>query len=134
MNELPEDAAAPRRPEIDDDPPFDLEQISADLEPAQDEPRREGREAVIKGHVTIAGAAYDLSNWSASGFLVAGYRGELERGDRVAIEFTVLLPGGPLTFSCHAFVVRADRSRQELAAAFVSMDRADRRALTEHFA
>jgi hypothetical protein len=101
--------------------------------PSGTERRREGRERVTGGKVTIDGKICRLNNWSSSGFEAGSYGGCHEVGDKVPISFSVGIAEGTQAFECQAIIVRVDLEIGSIAGAFVHLDRADRVKLAEYF-
>ena len=97
------------------------------------ERRREGRERVTGGQVTIDGKICHLNNWSSSGFEAESYDGSHEVGDKVPISFFVEIAEGTQAFECQAIIVRVEREKGLIAGAFVHLDRADRVKLARYF-
>ena len=95
--------------------------------------RREDRKPA-EGSVTIAEERYALVDWSSSGFLAKNYSDGLSKGDRVPIEFSVLVDDEIFSFECSAIIVRTAPEEELVAGAFVLMDEKDRVAIAEHFA
>lgn len=84
--------------------------------------RSEPRGSGIAGRVHLGGKAYPLRDWSRRGFSAGAYRAEYYPGDKVALDIEVEVEEETLTFACEAVVVWVDRDREELAAAFTSLD------------
>ncbi len=109
------------------DPPPDADA------PSDADRRREARERVTGGQVTIDGKICHLNNWSSSGFEAGSYDGGLEVGDKVPIAFSVEIAEGTRAFECQAIIVRVEREKDLIAGAFVHLDRADRVKLAQYF-
>lgn len=98
-----------------------------------DERRRDPREEVTDGHMTILGETYPIHNWSVRGFMIHSCMLERGPGDRLDVEVSIPLPGQRLDFACRAIVVRADVEQQHLAGVFVGVDKDTQAAIDEHF-
>lgn len=98
-----------------------------------DERRREPREELTDGRMTILGETYPIHNWSVRGFMIHSCPLERGPGDRLEVEVSIPLPGQWLEFACRAIVVRADAERQHLAGVFVGVDKDTQAAIDEHF-
>ena len=99
----------------------------------ESERRRERREDVSLGTVTVDGRTFPVRNWSSTGFLAAPYAGDYKEGDSVDIRFEVQVPGRSINFACKAILIRVDLKAQELAGVFTMMDRESRILVARHF-
>lgn len=98
-----------------------------------EERRREPREEVTDGRITILGETYPVHNWSVRGFMIHSCPLDRSPGDRFDIDVSIPLPEQQLAFACRAIVVRADAERQRLAGVFVGVDKATQAAIDDHF-
>jgi hypothetical protein len=95
--------------------------------------RREPREELVDGRMTILGETYQVDNWSARGFLVSSCPLARKPGDRLDVDVSIPLADRRLEFACKAIVVRASEERQELAGVFVGIDNAAQTVIDKHF-
>lgn len=97
------------------------------------ERRREEREELSDGTVSILGDPYPLKNWSSTGFLAGACDLGLEEGQEVSIAVSVPLEGARLEFRCQALVVEANAEARELSAMFMMLDAEARAKIDRHF-
>ncbi len=97
------------------------------------ERRREEREEVSEGTVSIFGDPYPLKNWSATGFLAGACDLGLEEGKEVSIAMSVPLDDERLEFRCQALVVEVNAEARELSAMFMMLDAGARAKIDRHF-
>ena len=95
--------------------------------------RRERREEVDNGWVEIDGRTYPVKNWSAHGFMVRPCDVDCNVADKLDVKIVIRFAIEKIEFSCSAIVVRIDKKRQELAAAYVVLNDAAQLAVTNHF-
>ncbi len=100
---------------------------------AEEERRREEREEVSEGTVSILGDPYPLKNWSSTGFLAGACDLGLEEGKEVSIAMSVPLEGERFEFRCQALVVEANAEARELSAMFMMLDPEARAKIDRHF-
>ena len=95
--------------------------------------RREPREDVDDGSVEIDGHAYPVKNWSARGFMAKPCDVDYNIADQLDVKIAIRFPIEKIEFGCRAIVVRIDKKRQELAAAYVTLNDAAQLAIAKHF-
>jgi hypothetical protein len=98
-----------------------------------EERRREPREELTDGRMTILGESYPIHNWSVRGFMLHSCPLDRGPGDRLEVEVSIPLPGQRLKFACRAIVVRASTEQQRLAGVFVGVDKDTQATIDEHF-
>ena len=96
------------------------------------ERRREGREPA-EGTVKISGRRFRLVDWSSSGFQAQGPASDLNEGDRVSLEFSIVIGEDEYFFECNAFIVRSEPEEDCFAGVFVDMHDEDRLAVAQYF-
>ncbi len=97
------------------------------------ERRREEREEVSDGMVSILGNPYPIKNWSSTGFLAGACDLGLEEGQEVSIAVSVPLDDERLEFRCQALVVEANAEAGELSAMFMRLGSEARAKIYRHF-
>ncbi len=95
--------------------------------------RREPREEVDDGSVEIDGHTYPVKNWSARGFMAKPCDVDCSVADQLDVTFSIRIARETIEFSCRTIVVRVDKKRQELAAAFVMLNDVAELAVAKHF-
>ena len=95
--------------------------------------RREPREEVDDGSVEIDGHAYPIKNWSTRGFMAKPCDVDCNIADQLDIKIAVRFASEEIEFRSHAIVVRIDKKRRELAAAYVMLNDVARLAIAKHF-
>ena len=104
-----------------------------DLSATEKNGRREPREEVDDGSVEIDGHTYPVTNWSARGFMAKPCDVDCNIADELDVEFALRFANEKIEFGCRAIVVRIDKKRQELAAAYVMLDEVAQLAIAKHF-
>ncbi|MDX1402102.1 MAG: hypothetical protein R3245_09285 [Kiloniellales bacterium] len=105
----------------------------------QREARRE-RRLKAGGYMRINGRAFDLVDWSTSGFQAKRASGfgrnltnNLVKGGRYAIEFNVDIDDDTYFFECACIVVRLSENGEDIAGVFLDMHDEDRIAVVQYF-
>ncbi len=106
--------------------------LSNHLSATEKNRRQERREEVDYGSVEIDGHTYPVKNWSTRGFMAKPCDIDCNIADRLDVKIAIRFVIEKVEFGCDAIVVRTDKKRQELAAAFVMNDVAQL-AITNHF-
>ncbi|MFM2042799.1 MAG: hypothetical protein RLY86_1375 [Pseudomonadota bacterium] len=98
------------------------------------ERRRQLREPVTDGRVTIAGRPHPLVNWSQNGLLIDAWTQAVPPGHRFAAEVSLKAVGGErFRFPAEARAVRHDPRNSRLAATFVCLDMTVAPRILQHF-
>ena len=95
--------------------------------------RREPREEVDDGWVEIDGRTYPVKNWSAHGFMTKPCDVDCNIADQLDVKIVIRFAIEKFEFGCPAIVIRMDKKRRELAAAYVALGDAAQLAVTNHF-
>ena len=94
--------------------------------------RRRAARHKASGTVLLDGIEHPLVDWSSSGFLASGYRGEHISGDRLTAQFSLDIDEDPYVFHCKIFIVRVDRGSSNIAGIFIEMQAKDRLKIVQH--
>ncbi len=101
---------------------------------ATEKDRRRGlREEVDDGSVKIDGHTYPVKNWSTRGFMAKPCDVDCNIADQLDVKITIRFARETIEFGCRTIVVRIDKKRQELAAAFVMLNDVAQLAVAKQF-
>lgn len=110
-----------------------ISRLFAAVRPKSLQERRQfARVPVREGKITIEGKQYTLIDWTVKGFLISGYDGKLEKGQRFTLEVAVPERDDLIAFEASAQVVRRGTGRGNLGAVFTDLSTEAKRRIAEY--